>query len=272
MPRIRTYSLLQMILFVTTSSHATPLLYSVDITDDLLVVLDAASGAVTPIGPLNHDVVDVDLAILNGQLYAINTIFNEQRAELLRIDQEGGAATLLGNLHRENDTVTHAEGLTAAGGSLLVGFTVDINDVLSSRLGNLSLLGGITNDLETGMDLDALSIDANDQIYAVDTDTSASLNVLATVPPTNVVGNYPLTNGRINDIVFSDAQLYGIPVGRELLHVIDASNGSLSAVIFLDRNGSYSGLAVAPEPAAAASFLIAMMIFNARSISKQSHS
>jgi hypothetical protein len=230
-------------------------LYSIDRVSNDLVQIDSANGQVTVVGNLGLDAVDVDLATLNGHLYAVNTLFTSQRADLLEIDPLTGAATLLGSLSRGADTVTHAEGLTSANGKLYASFTVLANSPLSTQLGELALTGAISNDVNIGVDLDGLGADSSGQIYNLDSFPGGN-NDLYKLQPTALVGSYSSIGGvgNVGDIAFAGGSLFGISFNSSTpLHEINSANGALVSAIGLSRSGEYVGLATldggqVPEP------------------------
>ncbi len=153
--------------------------YSVDKNSNELVSIEADTGTVSVIGRLGVDVNDIDLTILDGKLYGLNSNFPAQQVTLLDINPETGAATSLGTLLRGTDRVTHAEGLAAKNGKLFVGFTTASNDVFSYRLGELLLDGTVVNDLDLGVDrlgatvdLDGLASNASGLLFNSDAVTA----------------------------------------------------------------------------------------------------
>jgi hypothetical protein len=81
-----------------STAKAAPIFYAVDTNADQLVTIDAVTGNVRDIGSLGvYDATSIDLAILNGHLYALNTNWPDG-ADLLEIDRETGEATVLGAL------------------------------------------------------------------------------------------------------------------------------------------------------------------------------
>jgi hypothetical protein len=224
--------------------------YSVDTSTSELVTIDVSNGQVAVVGGLGRTVEDIDLAVLNGRLYGVSTFFGQQRAELLEINTSTGVATYLGDLFRGGDRVTSSEGLTSAGGRLLVGFTVNPNDFSSRRLGELSLSGTITGDVDTLTDIDALATDSSGRLYSIDGVPPATSNFLYALQPTQLLGSYSsFAVGFANDLLFTNGSLYGITVTAPMLHVINPANGGLVGTVNLSRSGVYLGLAEAPVDA-----------------------
>lgn len=163
----------------------TNLLFSIDATTDQLVTIDPLTGYVTVIGALGRDVVDTDLTFVNHDLYAVSTLFNQQKAELLKINETTGAATFLANLSSGGTPITHAEGLTSKDGKLFVSFTTNGGDTNSRRFGELALTGEISNDTPEMSDADGLGTSSSGVFYFIDRE--APTNILGTVRPTKTL-------------------------------------------------------------------------------------
>lgn len=233
-----------------TTAHAIDF-YSVDTSSSELKIV-STSGSVSTIGSLGRTVADIDLASLNGHLYAIDAIHGS-RVELLKIDVTTGTATLLGTVKESGVSATAAEALAARDGHLWIGYSTTVGGI-SSRLARLGLDGTIdvATVLATNADIDSLvwngtewrAIDVNTPAGGISTlfgGTGPNFGVLAT--DTNAVL-------ATNDLHFVGADLWGTRAGGTSgLVRLNADTGASLETITFAFSGTYSNLAPVPEPA-----------------------
>ena len=236
---------------VVARAEGAPSFYSVDVTNDMLVRIDASSGQVINVGSLGRDVTDTDLAWLDGKLYAVST--GGGRADLLQLlpaIPDTGAAIHLGGLSQGASAVTVAESLAVRDGRLLVGYSTQSNITWSLSLGELSLTGEVTQLASVHpMDLDGMATGRAGKVFAIDAEPGDGVNWLHSVEPSSLLGSYSLSEGSVNDLAFADGQMYGIANAPDSLHRIDPADGSKLSAVALVGGGRCLGLAPVPEPA-----------------------
>jgi hypothetical protein len=233
--------------FLSSTAHA-GLFYSIDTASDDLVSIDSSSGHVTMIGSLGVDLFDTDLAMLEGNLYAVDTSLVRQTANLYRINTTSGNAALLGQLATATEGVTHAEGLAATASSLIVSYTTTPNSPTSNLVAALSLTGLVGSGTDAGVDIDGLTADNIEQFLFLDSKDSANRVDLYSGFPVSTIGSHTGVSGSnfSNDAAFLGNELFAIS-DPGLLH-LDRTDGSLLSITALDRAGNYTGLVAVPAP------------------------
>ncbi len=240
------------------SAIADPIFYTVDITNDHLVSLDANTGVLTDIGALGFDVKDIDLTTLNGKLYGLHSDYLN-RVDLHEINPFTGASISSVQVKNGGVNILSAEGLTAIGGQLKIGFSTN-NDKKSNGLGDLALDGTMSNTNSYQTDFDGLCTDdSSATIYGNDVINSSlpgqhtdfftvgappNINVFYTLDPN-------ITDGRIaNDLKIVEDNLFAIDHSNDQLHKIDLLTSTVSSIDIMDgiADLTYFGLASALEP------------------------
>jgi hypothetical protein len=249
-----------------TPSRALPL-FSVDVSTDELVRIESTTGAVSVVGNLGFNALDIDLARTpDGRLWGLNSQF-QVRVDLYEINPITGAMiSSVQILLPSGSPVTSAEALTSEGAQLKIGYA-PAGDANSNTLGDLSLAGAISNSVAFLIDFDGLGprsvadlFDAVDRTPGVSTivhvadESGPSTSVIGTYNATTVVGNDVYRIG--NDIFMADN-------GSAVLHRIDLSAPTPINTTTLNRSGTYLGIAPAdslavPEPATLAIFGIGL--------------
>lgn len=248
-------------------------LFSVDRLNDQLVRLDPTTGVATSVGGLGLDVNVVDLAWHDGNLYGVDTRPNNT-VDLLQIDTNTGAASILATLTSGGSNVTTAEGLASYDGNLLVGFS-DRNPITSSNaVGYLSLDGTITGsqDLSNNegiADVEAFTVNplTGDWISA---DVRVGLEVIEFYEigldnggMYNSIGGVGLDEvRRLSDIAFYEDALLGVNPMWDQLHTFDPATGALlNSVDIIGATElyglSYGEWSTVPAPGALAAFVLA---------------
>jgi hypothetical protein len=230
--------------------------YTVDQSTSRLKIV-STTGELTDIGPLGRDVTDIDLAMLNGHLYAVDSIVGDH-ADLLEIDRTTGAASLLGVVTEGTHNALEAEALAVRNGQLWIGYSLDTN--LSKRLAVISLTGTIdTSTLAvTNADIDSLAwtgtqwriVDVNEPFTGESTlwgGLGPAFNSLAAAPNATL---------GINGLDFVNGNLWGMRSDNALVRLDPNTAAILDTVTFTD-GGFYENLAIAPEPASILAFALA---------------
>lgn len=227
--------------------------FSMNVATDELVHIDADTGNVTVVGDLGVNIATGgDLAIANGQLYAIST--NPfSRVDLFEIDENTGAATSANQVTFSNGAVTHAEGFASDGQNLFLAFSrnsTSSSNTFGQVLTNGSVVGEVN--FSSGRDIDALGIDKSGVIYQFDgfvgNTNNGNLHILdVDNVSSSLLKNYSISNFRMNDFVFTDDRLFAIDHKRFELHEIDPSNGNVLVSVDLNPGISLSGLALADD-------------------------
>jgi hypothetical protein len=223
--------------------------YSVDLDTDELVTINGSTGQVTTIGSLGTDIkntVDLNLAMYNGDIYAVVTDLDNFGADLFRIDRMSGQATDLGQIFAFGQPASVAEGVYGTENGLRVSFTTSNTQRISSNLGTLGLDGQISNVSNVGDDMDALAF-VGGQLYSVDSQGSNDRVLVFEQEPNNLLGTFPAFGMFFTeDMATWNDQLWGISPGGMLL--IDRNNGALINATSFSRAGDFAGIAAIPEP------------------------
>lgn len=250
-------------LAVCETAHAA-LLYSINTQTNELVTIDSTSGVVTPVGPIGHNVHDVDLAFQNDILFALNNDFGT-RTELLAIDPATGSAFAAIPVRIGSTLITDAaEGLTSINGRLYASF--DSTDTQTSPLTSnaLALLDPVNGFLtqpfnyaifDPKADLEGLAYRASDgQLFASrTTGSSGSLHeVDIDLPAYRTIGALPATN----DLEFVADKLFALSEDGTVVYQVNANTGAIQSDTPLSAAGQpLSGLAI-PEPSALGLLLV----------------
>ena len=236
-------------------------LYTVDYQSDQLIVFDSVQGTRSVVGPLGLDVFDVDLARLNGVLYATDAHGTGASAytDLLVIDPATGLVASSVRVKLAGGDV-YVEGLASASGQLWVccdsgatGFSslIAAVDPLTGAMGSPTSFGTF------GADMDGLGADASGVFHTVDANSgtlSSQLFVLGFAPTTYTLLSGPWgSSGNsigINDLVITPSGLLGIDNYSGRVHLFNPSSGALLASVALAPSVFPLGIEYAgPSPA-----------------------
>ena len=235
---------------LTQQSLNAQVFYSVNLDTDELVTVNGITGDVRSIGSLGVDFnetdIDVNLAIFNGDLYAVVDFQDIAESHLYRINRSSGQASHLSQLTVFGTPITHSEGVYATETGLRVSWTTGGLST-STDLGNLSIGGEITSTVSTGVDMDGLAIDSLGQLYSIDARGTQNQVLVYELEPTLHIGTYPaLGSFFAEDLTMWNDRLFAMSTGGIL--EIDKSNGSLISVQALSSMGNFKGIATIPEP------------------------
>ena len=229
-------------------------LYSVDYTTDQLVLIDSQVGTVVVVGSLGTDVFDVDLAVLNGQLFAADShdAYTNPYCDLLVIDRASGAVThsVRATLNGSN---VYAEGLATVGGQLWIAFDPAPTGY-SHEIGVVDPATGVINNalsyLSFSADMDGLGADPSGMLHAVDA-TPAQLQSsrvyrvgLNPQSYTLFAGPYgsPSDPLGMNDVVLTMSDAYAIENYSRRILRLDPSTGALTHAANLNPSLALLGL------------------------------
>lgn len=208
--------------------------YSIDVTNDQLVTIDSATGAVTTVGAIGYNFVGAQLAWLGGSLYATNLPqCVNSTIDLVKIDPATGAkiSQTRVKVGASDLVASAADGLTANATSLLLSYRGSNGQCgQASILADLSTSGAVTG----GVDFyPAFGV-------------AADMDNLAFDPSTNrVLGNDGVTGGSNNPM-----NLYNVsrPSTYTFLggHTV-ASNDGYTGMVFTNTGALYMYLRVANQ-------------------------
>ncbi len=244
--------------FVTVAAQAIPL-FSVDSATEELVRIDSVTGAVSVVGSLGINALDVDLArTSDGRLWALNSEF-QTRVDLHEISMTTGAVLSSVQVTLGSVGIRSAEGLANSGNLLTLGYS-SAGDSDADRFGNLAASGAISGSVTTaGVDIDGLGTGTGAvPYYAVDRFPLTFNRIFEFDPagPSASLVVDMLDTFAPNDLVRSGTDILLIDNATPQLHRIDLGAPAVLNTIALDRPGTYLGLAFAgpvapaqaPEP------------------------
>lgn len=231
-------------------------LFTVDSAHDTLVRIDTATSTATVVGSLGYDALDVDLAFLDGTLYALlsGRTSPSGKSQLLTVDLGTGAvASVTDVLYGGNWHSDDAEGLGVRDGKLMISF--GFGDGWSDYLGELNpATGVIANSAVVTIpgayygrsDIDGLGLDPNGVLYGMNGEQA--FNETYDLNANTLIGidwNYG-----VNDLSFDGGTLYAIGGADGIsLRTYDPTSGALLTSVSLTgpSGATYTGLAL-PEP------------------------
>jgi hypothetical protein len=226
-------------------------LFTVDTTNDKLMLLDSATGTVTEVGPLGDDALDIDLSLTgDGRLWGLNTD-RGARVDLWEINKTSGAIISTVQVLDGAGALTAAEGLGAQGNQLKIGYdpTGGFN---SSTIANLSMTGVVSVGVSSIADMDGLSSGNGNPIELYGSDRTPGVNTLlfginpATGTQT-IIGTYPESRN-FNDLVTLPGEAVLLDYFSDEIYRIDIVTGSiLGSPTLLLLDGNYIGLALADQ-------------------------
>ena len=250
----------------TLAGPPDPPFLSVNFSTDELVSIDAATGAVTPIGPLGVNVaIGMTMTRFNGDLYLMDAGFGPLPPSLYTIDETTGAATLVAPLSFPGRTIDFAEAIASDATGLLT--VIDDEPGNSSRskqiarldetTGVLTALGRLSAGLpgDDG-DLDAVEFDpATGDLVGVDGAPLEDVNYYRRADPATgaatEIGNFTELelDGLVNGLHLEGARLFAVTsgLGASLGSIVEVDNsgGSVTVVSvtpLVGTGGSYNGL------------------------------
>ncbi len=233
-------------------------LYSVDVLTNTLVTLDTVTGAVTVVGVTGLPFTPVDLAALDGSLWAIERFGTEGIPHHLHeLDPATGAQVGHVPVLLDGSPTGRAPGLAARDGALVVAFSPDPASSQATHVGALGFDGTIEDvvDFESfGADLFGLATAPDgDTLFSVGGNGDGQLRQVVLDPrELATIGGGELDN--VNDLVFAGDDLWALSSTAQLfsdLHRIDPATGEILETISIDvlpAQSLFSGLAF---PAAA---------------------
>ncbi|GEM_PF-6544843 len=239
---------------VAARTASAEFLYSIDLENQQLVKLDVDTGLVSPVGPVGHWMIEVDLVYEGGVLYATNNDFG-RRVEIVPINPQTGAALAVAAIRLTDQTlITNGEGLASVNGQLYLSFDPPAaggDPRASKALGKLS--GPYITEyfdyslLAPEADMDALAFRAADQqLLSIDILPAGGGKVYEVdrlpVPAYRYVGD----SQGITDLAFLGGRLFGLS-DRLTLYELDPWTGAVLAAKPVMPAATLCGLA-APEP------------------------
>lgn len=240
--------------FIGSGAHAGPF-FSVDIASDELVRIESTTGAVSVVGALGTDAIDIDLTrTADGRLWGLNSNFGS-RVDLLEISTSTGA--VLSTTQVNLSGIQNAEGLGHSGNQLTIGHSV--NSSASNFFSELATDGTISNSIQTSVDIDGMSAGSGTTpYYLLDAALIGAWRTLIhtfdpSIPSSSQIANILTGSEPIgNDRVIDGTDIFYIDGGitPELFNSSLASPGTAGS-IDLDRAGSYRGLAIGTSVAVA---------------------
>jgi len=223
-------------------------LYSIDVANDRLMSLDSTTGAVTEIGPLGADALDIDLVFTaDGTLWGLNS-GSGTRVDLWQIDTATGAIVSSAQVFDGAIPVPLAEGLAARGNQLVIAYD-QTGSSNSNTVANLSTTGTVSGGVATSVDVDGLGNGhANPfTLYGSDRDPGLETLVFGLDPGsgvTNPIASVSHTIG-FHDLVTVPGEVIVIDTFAQQLHRLDIVTGApIGAPVTLSPNLACNGLAL----------------------------
>lgn len=215
-------------------------LYSVDVLSNSLVTLDTATGAVTTIGTTGLPFATVDLAALDGSIWAIEQFGTEGFPHFLhQLDPATGAPISLAAALLDGSPTGRAPGLAARDGALVVAFAPDPASNQATHVGVLRADGAIEDAVSFesfGADLFGLATAPGGALFSVGGNGAGQLRQVILDPRSlTTVGGDGLSN--VNDLVFVGDDLWGLSsVAQDFsdLHRIDPDTGAVLETVSID--------------------------------------
>lgn len=240
---MRSFILIALVLILAESSVlAQAILYGVDSIDDVLITLDTATGATTPIGGtgMSGQLSGIAVHPFTGEMYGVDIGDHA----LVKIDLGSGATSIVGNTLPAG-TITGLAfhpvtgqlfGVDSGDDSLV---QIDVSSGSTTFVGNTfpsGQLNGIAFHPHTG---ELFGVDAGDvSLVTINTATGA----------TTFVGN-TLPSGQIGGLAFHPltGELYGVDVGDNSLVRIDPTTGANQFIGNTTPSGNITGLTFAMD-------------------------
>jgi hypothetical protein len=254
--------------------HAATWLSAINNADDNdeLVVINAATGIVKLIGPVGSNLIQPDLAIKSGRLFALDKSALAgpgTHVDLIDLSRSTGQ-----ELSRQQITAPHgipevAEGLAAINNQLVLAYRRA--DFMfageSNTLGDLALNGIVSNPtpFPQSTDFDALAVNAAELFYSLDVDTGAThlFTASRTPPLLNTITSY--NSEGLRGLDFNRAgELFVVDSGlglnsSKVLHQVNPGTGAVIATVSYGAQYELLSLAAVPEPSAIALVALAVL-------------
>lgn len=237
------------------------LIYSVEADADNLVLIDSATGNVTTIGALGFDATDVDLTMLGGSLYALNSNHGSD-VTLYQLNALTGATISSASVFQGATQITFAESLANVNGQLKIGYN-QVGIFASNTLGTLATNGQVSVvGSSPAFDFDGMGVDqSTNTLHGIDVTSLSPLSNFFTIGESPVSASNYLVNfpNFSNDFAINAGLLYSMDHVDNDMHIIDLSTNMFSTVD-ITSGGTYLGAAIAsvPEPASSAMFITAL--------------
>lgn len=236
-------------LFAATQAYAIPL-FSVNTASDQLVRIDSTTGAVTTVGSLGQNALDIDLALTaDGRLWGLNS--GGGRVDIWEIDKNTGALISSYQVFDGATPVMFAEGLAARGNQLKLGYDLT-NTANSKTLGNLASNGVVTGGILTTVDMDGLA-DGNANpfgLYAFDREPGTATTLYGINPAggaATLIQTYSDTLGFHDLVTLARAEGIAIETFTGKLYSLDLTTGAVLGITNIGPtpSGVFNGLALA---------------------------
>ena len=232
-------------------------LYTIDADLDQLVSINRLTGAVEVIGNIGYDFGNVDMAVLNGTIYAMTYNTTAGAFALVGIDPRTGA--MISNVLLSNgspSSIAGADGLAVLNGALVMSYldgTPGVNVVgsINIQTGQVTAMQGYGGNL----DFDGLG-STGTALYDVDTIAfSAPLKQIlfqriVFQPSPNVINvrDDVIANAIVSDLSFTPFGVYGIDSGNRQVLLYDSTTFDRLSIVPYGLVGvSYVGIDWAPD-------------------------
>lgn len=250
--------------FIATPEAATlkaEMFYSIDQSQggsaDRLVAIESTTGSANVIGFVGDQLGRVDLAMLDGHLFALDTVLGT-KADLVELSTTTGGIISRVQLTANAGDPGNAEGLTEVDGQLVVSYRgPNQGGAFSNLIGDLALDGTITTPRDPAEDdIDSLATSSTGKLYGLDGSTDGVHSDIITIghpdPTVQLVGRYSTIG--LNAIAFdSSGRFFGIDSGfsngTKGVREFDPINGDQIGFVAYDSQFELYGLAPIPEPA-----------------------
>lgn len=246
--------------FVYESSDSGVELFTVDVSSDRLLKLDSVTGTATDVGPVGHDMVNVDLAQIDGTLYALNV--DGTTFEIMTLNTTTGAASNINSLS-VSPAVQVAKGITAVGSQLYVNY--NNSNLSTNRVGELDPATGIiTNAINYASgslggfnhDFESLATDFNGNMIGTDSRDSAFVSFKLGISPPSIAqvgAAYPPAPRGVVDSTFIGQDYYILNTPSQVLNRLEPEQTGYNTIVGNVNLGAastnYRGLAYIPRTA-----------------------
>jgi hypothetical protein len=238
--------------------------FTVDIDTDMLMRINAQSGQVREVGPLDYDVAKtVDLTLAGNRLFGLDSNLDTEEVKLLEIDPATGQVMWTAAVTLPGGTpVKSAEGLAHVGYGLVPGIAHGSNPSWSNTLAEFVDEPGFSGEiagleyLDERFDMDGLGGGGGETLYSVDvlppgaffTGRVDFYEIDATDGARTLMKSFEWAEmGHVNDLAPFEKVLYAIE-NDGTIHVLNRDTYALSYTVAPDAGGNYRGLAPAFEP------------------------
>lgn len=199
-------------MLATSCPAASGVFLSIDRDTEELLRLDADQELVTVLGVLPFDTNGAELAVLDGKLYLVNSIY-PNGVTMYELDFRDASVRSSAPVTFAGVDIGHAEGLTRTGEKLLLSFSSVVNTD-THEIGLLGVDGTLTDvvDVGFGNDMDALAAGPMGKLYGFDVSGSSTdrLEEVVLSPPglTTLIA-FPGNVTHLNAMVIEGTRLHG---------------------------------------------------------------